>query len=159
MRAPRALRPAPTASCSSKPSTSGPSWCNKSSPPSSSKPMSRSSRPPIRWQKPRSIFLPSVANPKFAIPRGSSAIEFRIQSHTSNLLILVWFSNLKFLNADAMLILGTFKFTTLARLRHNPDIGLGRLPSLGIGLLGVVVRDRARDDHVLALLPIHRRGN
>src|SRR5260370_35977185 len=49
----------------------------------------------------------SVANPKFAIPRGNSASEFRIQSHTSNLLILVWFSNLKFLNADAIVILGT----------------------------------------------------
>src|SRR6266852_2404234 len=49
----------------------------------------------------------SVANPKFAIPRANSASEFRIQSHTSNLLILVWFSNLKFLSADAILILGT----------------------------------------------------
>ncbi len=56
---------------------------------------------------PRWLYQTSVANPKFAISRGSSASEFRIQSHTSNLLILVWFSDLKFLNVDAMQISGT----------------------------------------------------
>ena len=56
----------------------------------------------------------SVANPKFAIPWSNSPSEFRIQSHASNLLILVRFSNLKFLNAGAMLIPGNFKFTALA---------------------------------------------
>src|SRR5262249_61858283 len=43
------------------------------------------------------------------------------------------------------------------RLRHDADIGLGRLPALRILLLGVVVADRTCDDHVLAVLPIHRR--
>jgi len=38
---------------------------------------------------------------------GATLGEFRIQSHTSNLLNLVWFSDLKFLNVDAMEILGT----------------------------------------------------
>src|SRR6267154_2604026 len=39
----------------------------------------------------RFVVRTSVTNPKFAIPGGSSASEFRIQSHTSNLLNLVWF--------------------------------------------------------------------
>ena len=39
----------------------------------------------------RFVVRTSVTNPKFAIPAGSSASEFRIQSHTSNLLNLVWF--------------------------------------------------------------------
>src|SRR6516225_5036609 len=43
------------------------------------------------------------------------------------------------------------------RLRHDADIGLGRLPALRVLLLGFVVADRTRDDHVLAVLPIHRR--
>src|SRR5258707_8835186 len=43
------------------------------------------------------------------------------------------------------------------RLRLDADIGLGRLPTLRILLLGVVVADRTCDDHVLAELPIHRR--
>jgi hypothetical protein len=38
---------------------------------------------------------------------GNALGEFRIQSHTSNLLNLVWFSDLKFPNANAMEILGT----------------------------------------------------
>src|SRR3954447_12188869 len=42
------------------------------------------------------------------------------------------------------------------RLRHDPDVGLGRLPALGILLLGIIVADRAGDDHVLAALPVHR---
>ena len=49
----------------------------------------------------------SVADPKFAMPWSNTPSEFRIRSHTTNLLILVRFSNLKFLNADAMLIPGT----------------------------------------------------
>src|SRR5262249_53366540 len=43
------------------------------------------------------------------------------------------------------------------RLRHDADIGLGRLPALRILLLGVLVGDRSGDDDVLAVLPIHRR--
>src|SRR6266481_7736492 len=43
------------------------------------------------------------------------------------------------------------------RLRHDANIGLRRLPALRILLLGLVVADRTRDDHVLAVLPIHRR--
>jgi hypothetical protein len=38
---------------------------------------------------------------------GNAPGEFRIQSHTSILLNLVWFSNLKFLKANAIQILGT----------------------------------------------------
>jgi hypothetical protein len=41
-------------------------------------------------------------------------------------------------------------------LRHDADVGLRRLPTLRILLLGIVVGDRAGDDHVLALLPVHR---
>ena len=33
--------------------------------------------------------------------------EFRIQCHTSNVLYLVWYSDLKFLNADAAKMTGT----------------------------------------------------
>ena len=33
--------------------------------------------------------------------------EFRFQSHTSNILNLVWFTDLKFLNVDAMQMIGT----------------------------------------------------
>jgi hypothetical protein len=62
-------------------------------------------------------YQPSVANPKFAKPWSSLASEFRIQSHTGNLLILVWFSNLNFLNADAMVIPGT------SNSPHENDIG------------------------------------
>ena len=49
----------------------------------------------------------SVANPNFAISRGKVGSEFRILSHTSNSLNLVWFSDLKFLYVNAMKILGT----------------------------------------------------
>src|SRR5258705_1343536 len=38
---------------------------------------------------------------------GNTPGEFRIQRHTSNLLNLVWFSDLKFLNVNATMILGT----------------------------------------------------
>ncbi|RCI77426.1 hypothetical protein D7I41_20030 [Ochrobactrum sp. MH181795] len=49
----------------------------------------------------------SVANPKFVSLRGGVANEFRIQSHTSNILDLVWFTDLKFLDDDAMQMTGT----------------------------------------------------
>jgi hypothetical protein len=49
----------------------------------------------------------SVANPKFVLPWSEARNEFRIQNHTTNLLNLVWFTDLKFLNADAMEITGT----------------------------------------------------
>src|SRR5262249_42880250 len=42
------------------------------------------------------------------------------------------------------------------RLRHDADVGPRRLPALRILLLGVVVGDRAGNDHVFALLPVHR---
>src|ERR1700690_4300976 len=45
------------------------------------------------------------------------------------------------------------------RLRHDPDIGLRRFPALWIDRLGLVVGDRARDDHVLALFPVGGRGD
>jgi hypothetical protein len=44
----------------------------------------------------------SVANPKFRKCLGNTPGEFRIRSHTSNLLNLVWFADLKFLNANAI---------------------------------------------------------
>src|SRR5438552_8600587 len=43
------------------------------------------------------------------------------------------------------------------RLWHDADIGLRRLPALWPQLLGVVVAHRACDDHVIAVLPVHRR--
>ena len=48
---------------------------------------------------------------------------------------------------------------TLPRLRHDPDVGFRLPPALRILLPGVVVADRAGDGHVLALLPVHRRGD
>jgi hypothetical protein len=48
---------------------------------------------------------------------------------------------------------------TLPRLRHDPDVRFRRLPALRILRLGVVVADRAGDDHVFALLPVHRSGD
>src|SRR3954454_15001318 len=48
--------------------------------------------------------------------------------------------------------------SALRGLRHDPDVGLRRLP-LAEDLLGLVVGDRARDDHVVALLPVHGRGD
>src|SRR6267143_869499 len=47
----------------------------------------------------------------------------------------------------------------LLRLGDDPQIGLRRLPARGIGLLRFLVGDRGDDDHVLALLPVHRRGH
>src|SRR5207249_1670047 len=45
----------------------------------------------------------------------------------------------------------------LSGLRDDADVGLRRLPTLRVSLLRLVVRDGARDDHVLAALPVHRR--
>src|SRR4051812_35829563 len=44
----------------------------------------------------------------------------------------------------------------LARLRHDPDIRSRRAPATRVRLLRVLVGDRARDDDVVALLPVHR---
>src|SRR5690242_16315997 len=44
-----------------------------------------------------------------------------------------------------------------ARLRDDADVGFRLLPARRPDLLGVVVRDRARDDDLVALLPVHRR--
>ena len=49
----------------------------------------------------------SVANPKFATSGCGTGSEFRIRSHTRKILYLVWYSDLKFLNADAIKMLGT----------------------------------------------------
>ena len=43
------------------------------------------------------------------------------------------------------------------RLRHDPNVWLGRLPTVGIDRLSLVVGDRSGDDHVVALLPVDRR--
>ena len=53
--------------------------------------------------------------------------------------------------------LGAVRCLSVPRLRHDADVGPRRLPALRVGLAGVVVADRARDDHVLALLPVNRR--
>src|SRR6266446_10158227 len=39
-------------------------------------------------------------------------------------------------------------------LRHDAQVRPRRLPALRVGLLGVVIADRAGDDDVLALLPV-----
>src|SRR5436190_7275325 len=43
-------------------------------------------------------------------------------------------------------------------LRNDPDVGL-RLFPLAVELFGLVVRDGAGEDDVLARLPVHRRGH
>src|SRR5262249_38125969 len=48
------------------------------------------------------------------------------------------------------------RFLLRFRLRDDAQPRPGRLP-LAEELLRLVVRDRTRDDHVLALLPVHRR--
>src|ERR1700730_7337496 len=45
----------------------------------------------------------------------------------------------------------------LLGLRHYAQIRFRRLPTLRVLLLGVVVRHRAGDDDVLAILPVHWR--
>src|SRR5271167_4778276 len=44
------------------------------------------------------------------------------------------------------------------RLRHNPQIGPGRFPAVGIDLLSLFIGDGTRYDDVVTLLPIHRGG-
>src|SRR3954470_4985016 len=43
------------------------------------------------------------------------------------------------------------------RLRHDADVGLRSRPALRVDLLGLFVRHRASDDHILTLFPIHGR--
>src|SRR6516225_1057453 len=43
-------------------------------------------------------------------------------------------------------------------MRHDTDVGLGLLPATE-DLLGFIVRDRAGDDDVLPLLPVHGRAD
>src|SRR5215204_6589939 len=45
------------------------------------------------------------------------------------------------------------------RLRHDPQVWPRRLPTLGVNALRLIIRDRAGDDHVLAVLPVHGRRN
>src|SRR5580704_1363637 len=44
-----------------------------------------------------------------------------------------------------------------ARLRHDAEVRARGLPTFRIGFAGRFVTDRASDDHILALLPVHRR--
>ena len=44
----------------------------------------------------------------------------------------------------------------LAGLRHDADVRARLLPPIRIGLFGLVVGDRAGDDHLLARLPVER---
>jgi len=46
-----------------------------------------------------------------------------------------------------------------ARRRHDPDVRSRRVPAVGVGLAGLLVGNGAGDDHVLALPPVHRRGD
>ena len=50
--------------------------------------------------------------------------------------------------------LGPTRTPGSARLWNDPDVGLRRLPAVGIDVLRLVVRDGAGDDHVLAVLPV-----
>src|SRR5262249_28763027 len=52
---------------------------------------------------------------------------------------------------------GPPQWVSRPRLRDDADIGLRRLPTLRVLFLRFLVADRTGDDHVLALLPIHRR--
>src|SRR6185295_7603785 len=47
----------------------------------------------------------------------------------------------------------------LFRLVDDAQIRLRRLPTLRVLLFGFLVGDRAGDDHLLARLPVHRRGD
>src|ERR1041385_8129574 len=49
------------------------------------------------------------------------------------------------------------RFQTLLRLRHDPQIGPRRFPSLRIDFLRFVIRHRARDDHIFTAFPVDRR--
>src|SRR4051812_38794483 len=45
------------------------------------------------------------------------------------------------------------------RLGHDAQVRLRSLPAARVDALRLVVADRARDDHVLAVLPVHRGGD
>ena len=47
----------------------------------------------------------------------------------------------------------------LLRLRNDAQIGLGRFPAGRVFRLGLLVGNRRRNDDVLTLLPVHRRGD
>src|SRR5262245_3871519 len=57
----------------------------------------------------------------------------------------------------AYAIRATMTATPSLWMRHDADVGLRRLPALRIDRLRLVIADRARDDHVLALLPVGGR--
>src|SRR6187401_2478144 len=47
----------------------------------------------------------------------------------------------------------------LLRLGNNPEVRLDRLPAAGILLFGFLIGDRRNNDHIIALLPVHRGGH
>src|SRR5258707_2111632 len=47
----------------------------------------------------------------------------------------------------------------LLRLRHHPQIGQDGVPTRGIFLSGVIIRDRWNNDHVPTLRPVCWRRN
>lgn len=46
----------------------------------------------------------------------------------------------------------------LPGVRHDPQVGLGSIPAIGIFLLRVLVGHCRDDDHILAGFPVHRGG-
>ena len=66
-------------------------------------------------------FRTSVANPKFAMPWSNSASEFRIQSHTSNLLISSVVLEFEVPKRGCHADLRNFKFTTLVVDNRDGD--------------------------------------
>src|ERR1700676_4515670 len=49
--------------------------------------------------------------------------------------------------------------SVLARLWYEPYVRAGLLPAIRVGLFGLVVGHRARDDDLLAPIPVDRRGD
>ena len=47
----------------------------------------------------------------------------------------------------------------LMRLRHDAQIGFWGRPAAGVLFAGLLIRDRAGDDHILARLPVDRSGD
>src|SRR6516162_1141280 len=47
----------------------------------------------------------------------------------------------------------------LMRLRHDAQVGFWGLPAAGILFPGLVIRNRAGNDHILPRLPVDRGGN
>ena len=47
----------------------------------------------------------------------------------------------------------------LMRLRHDAQIGFWGPPAAGVPFAGLLIRDRAGDDHILARLPVDRSGD